>query len=539
LCRETLYNGIRLPSPWPPRSGSPTDEPMPVPYLEHPPAVVTIDIGRQLFVDDFLIETTNLSRTFHAPRPHPANPVLKPDRSWESTAEVELDHIGYGAYAMPFSDGVWYDPRERLFKIWYHAGSLKGTAYAVSPDGVRWEKPALDVVPGTNLVYLCRRDSAAVWLDLEEPDPRYRYKMFWFKVPGQGASTPGTFNYVASPDGIHWGKVLARSAIRDDRSTAFYNPFRKKWVASLRYGVQNVARFRRYREADAAPDAVAWNDVNDNPFWCGSDRLDPVHPDYNFRPELYNLDCVAYESLMLGFFSILRGDALRDLGRPKRNEIFLGFSRDGFHWHRPFRQPFIGVSDRRGDWNWGNVQSAGGGCLVVGDELYFYHSGRAGNGRVPRDDGIWDADAATGLAVLRRDGFASMDAGPSEGFLLTRPVRFAGRFLFVNADIDGELKVVVLDDRNKPVPGFAGDDCLPVKGDKTLQPVSWKHGKDLSCLNANPVRFRFHLVGGRLYSFWVSPSPSGASFGYVAAGGPEFTGPVDTAGTKNKKGAGQ
>ena len=28
---------------------------MPVPYLDHPPAVISIDVGRQLLVDDFLI----------------------------------------------------------------------------------------------------------------------------------------------------------------------------------------------------------------------------------------------------------------------------------------------------------------------------------------------------------------------------------------------------------------------------------------------------------------------------------------------------
>ena len=41
---------------------------------------------------------------------------------------------------------------------------------------------------------------------------------------------------------------------------------------------------------------------------------------------------------------------------------------------------------------------------------------------------------------------------------------------------------------------------------------------------------RFTLRRGRLYAFWVSPERSGASHGYVAAGGPGFTGPTDTVG---------
>ena len=30
--------------------------------------------------------------------------------------------------ACPFSDGAWYDPRERVFKMWYHAGWFDGIA---------------------------------------------------------------------------------------------------------------------------------------------------------------------------------------------------------------------------------------------------------------------------------------------------------------------------------------------------------------------------------------------------------------------------
>jgi len=53
---EVLYNGIVLPSEWPPRITDPKSRsPREVPYLEHPPRVINIDVGRQLFVDDFLI----------------------------------------------------------------------------------------------------------------------------------------------------------------------------------------------------------------------------------------------------------------------------------------------------------------------------------------------------------------------------------------------------------------------------------------------------------------------------------------------------
>ena len=77
---ETLYNGLRLPAEWPPMDGD-TENGKPPPYLRSPPAVIPINIGRQLFVDDFLIERTNLKRkrTFHRPERCAGNPILKPE----------------------------------------------------------------------------------------------------------------------------------------------------------------------------------------------------------------------------------------------------------------------------------------------------------------------------------------------------------------------------------------------------------------------------------------------------------------------------
>jgi len=87
------------------------------PYLLSPPAVIDINVGRQLFVDDFLIQQTTLSRAWHCPRYHPANPILVPDTWWEQEAPP-----GRNPTAMVFSDGVWHDPQDGLFKMWYMGG---------------------------------------------------------------------------------------------------------------------------------------------------------------------------------------------------------------------------------------------------------------------------------------------------------------------------------------------------------------------------------------------------------------------------------
>src|SRR5262245_27221371 len=81
---ETLYNGITLGRPWPPQRRYADEDPTLPPYLADRPAVVPIDVGRQLFVDDFLIEHTTMSRVFHHATYHAANPILKPEHVWET-----------------------------------------------------------------------------------------------------------------------------------------------------------------------------------------------------------------------------------------------------------------------------------------------------------------------------------------------------------------------------------------------------------------------------------------------------------------------
>jgi hypothetical protein len=353
---EQLYNGIVLPSQWPPVIRQMTTEPMNVPYLKSPPRVIPIDVGRQLFVDDFLIEQTTLERTFHKARLHPANPILKPDKPWEMRVRRNNDP----PTAMPFSDGAWYDPADRLFKMWYMAGYSQATCYAFSSDGIHWTKPELNVVPGTNIVQTDARDSVTIWLDLEEADADRRFKMM------QWGSSGISIHF--SADGIGWGESAGWVGCTGDRSTFFYNPFRKVWVLSLRSGkyfdetescdpqvkhygqsghLHSVARFRRYREdAGLLTAATSWP-REDQPdtfkhwrfpsMWVWCDRLDAPRPNTGFggsdagsvpagvATELYNLDAVAYESLMLGLFSVWRGVPAEYPGRDKINDICLGF----------------------------------------------------------------------------------------------------------------------------------------------------------------------------------------------------------------------
>ncbi len=511
---ELLYNGIQLPDKWPPRPEKfARDKPITPPYLAKPPKVIPIDVGRQLFVDDFLIAKTTLNRSFHQPKWHPASPVLKPETDWERHRNRNIP------FAAPFSDGVWYDPRDHTFKMWYLAATGVFTGYATSKNGIHWTRPKLGLTRlGDNLLNLepIQRDSSTVWLDLDAVDPKQRFKMMYYRR--------GLVMRV-SADGIHWSKPLGRRGRAGDRSTFFFNPFRKVWVYSIRGFEKNVGRCRYYGESPKFG-VPRWKNYRELPRWACADSLDRVKKVkyVDERPDLYNLDATPYESLMLGLFTIHAKAA--DAGRPKINYVTLGYSRDGFHWHRPDRRPFLDVSNDKNAWNYGNVQSAGGGCLVMGDKLYFYCSGR--NSRRKKDDGT---GGSTGLAILRRDGFVSMDAGPKGGTLTTRPIKFSGKRLFVNVDAPkGVLRVELLDADGKSIAPFTRDNCKPITANSTLSEVRWK-GENAGALPAGkPLRIRFYLKSGKLYSFWVSPDKSGASSGYVAAGGPGFKGHRDTVG---------
>jgi hypothetical protein len=541
---ELLYNGIRLPAEWPPKYDWSRDVPPPVPWLEKRPDVVPVDIGRQLFVDDFLIEKTDLAREFHYPEKFVGNPVLKAKTALEHglRASAEKPFAAHPG-AAPKSGGLWWNTEKQLFELWYEAGWIGTVAYATSRDGLRWKRPSLPRRHGTNQVIHdnIRADSWTVVRDDACPDPQKRFKLF---LNGPGSLYRFRSLWSTSPDGINWGPVH-EGGISGDRSTAFYNPFRKKWVFSLRW-VSPGGRSRAYVESDDFERGMNWLPTDPAP-WARADQLDPPDPRVGDKTQLYNLDAVAYESLILGFFQILFGPDNKicaERGTPKFTGLNFAYSRDGFHWHRPDRTIAINSEHTPGKWDRGYIQSLGNICVIRGDKLWFYYIGYAGDATNRSPDqmrsGMY-ANGATGVATLRRDGFASMNAGAAGGELLTRPLKFSGSRLFINAVASGTaprgtLRAEICDETGGAIDPFTLANCVPFTGDSTLAPIAWKTNNngqptaDLSTLAGRPVRIRFALANGKLYSFWVSRDATGRSDGYVAGGGPGYTGLLDTVG---------
>lgn len=521
---EVLYNGITLPAVWPPRTiDKQGSGEMPVPYLDSKPEVININTGRQLFVDDFLIESTTLTRTWHKAKKYSGNPVMYPETAQELGRDLG-NGMTYASMAAPFSGGVWYDSTDRLFKMWYCAGWFDGTALATSKDGIHWKRGTYDVQPGTNLVIPLRsaqRDSAAIIMDPFSKVAE-RFKMFLWSRPQGG-------EVYTSADGIHWGKPTP-VAETGDRTTIFYNPFRNKWV----YSIRNywAGRARAYSECD---DLISGAGLQNTVNWARADSLDIPDPATNATPRLYNLDAVAYESVMLGAFTIFLGpenDVCTETGIPKVTELHMGFSRDGFHWSRSEdRTAFIGATKKAGSWERGYIHSNASICLVNDDELWFYYTAfegdesKKGSNYSASANGMY-SNASTGLATLRRDGFASMGT-KSSGSLTTETVTFDGKYLFINANAKS-VKTEILDENGKVIEGYSKNDCTVVKGDTTKAMLKFK--KDLSSLSGKNIKFRFYLENGELYSFWVSSdAKNGTSNGYLAGGSVGQKGLVDTA----------
>lgn len=537
---ERLYNNIVLPNSWPPRGKEETlDKPLRVPYLKEKPEYIDISVGRQLFVDDFLISDTNLVREFGKPQT-PDQPVLWPETGLELNG-------GYCTCACPFNGGVFYDTQSRKYKMWYHAGWFDGSAYAESDNGLKWQRLSeiyplkqsdrvLEHIPG----YM--RDGDAVWLDEEAGTPDERYKMlvffrcfsedfrYYHLKPKHAHDDPSSVPpkeitvLYKSPDGIHW-KEVCKTGHSGDNTTFFYNPFRKKWIYSLRTfsELDSRVRVRSYYETDDFYRGSQWSET-DLSFWARTDIFDKPDKDLGYYTQLYNLDAVAYESVMLGIYSVFMGPpnfVCEKTGLPKINDLKIAFSRDGFHFDRPTYDDFISSSRQKGSWDYGYLHPANGICTVAGDELYFYYS--AFSGKSPNFGSHKYSGGAVGVAKLRRDGFASMKADSSEGTLMTEVLKYRGEFLFVNADCTGGmLAAEILDADGNVIPGYSREDCCVMTENKTKYQIRWRNKQGLSDVDQDKIRIRFIMNHAAIYSFWITDSEEGKSHGYLAAGSPEL-----------------
>ena len=341
---------------------------------------------------------------------------------------------------MPFSDGVFFDPQSRCSRCGTWAAIAKHLLRHVDrrhPLGAAVARSW----PGTNIVIariaIRRRCGSISTSAIRRGATRWR------------SGTTTTSNCSCRPT-ASTGRRSARPGSTGDRTTFFYNPFRKRVgfqparrirpTAAAASAVLGNARFRRRR---------AWSRRAAGA-WVGADRLDPSGPIRRpagaVQPRLRRVR----EHPARAVHDLSR----RAPEREKPNDVCVGYSRDGFHWARPDRDAFLPCPKKSATGTGPTcsppaaaVSSSATSCTSTSAD------GRAWPGT--NDPGV----CSTGLATLRRDGFVSMDHPGDErrvsgcrrnalppGTLITRPVRFSGRHLFVNvAAPAGELRVEVLD----------------------------------------------------------------------------------------------
>ncbi len=512
-----------------------------------------IGTAKQLFIDDGVVEATeSISRVLNRPVKHPGGPVLRPERKWE------------GNFASVSS--VIYDPEDALFKMWYvpslitaerppgpleeyesllrasnYREDLDLSCYAVSRDGVHWERPELGLVKfegSTRNNIISDRSVRAegglynsgrapnAFRDHREQNPVRRYKALGFALAANGVT--GLCIYF-SPDGLAWEEYPGNPVMvgtSDTHTVLGWDPSRQKYVAYLRPG------WKDYREAVAAydgippevraaslpshtPDQLApragrirkrtigFSTSDDFVRWSPiepaliPDSVDPV--DLQF----YGMPALLYEGIYLGFPWVFRTNSLT-------MESHFAYSREGREFQRlPDRGPYIPLG-ANGTWDDGCVYVRQ--PLVHDGKIWFYYLGV--NWRHGVEDLLAEgenAEAAVGLATLPLDGFVSLDAGPNPGTVTTRPLVFEGSRLLVSfedsqkgsagVDHHSSLRVEVLDSNGEPLEGFGPEEAEPVTRTVAGQPVSWAGSADLSNLAGQPVQLRFHLRNGKFYSF--------------------------------------
>ena len=204
-----------------------------------------------------------------------------------------------------------------------------------------------------------------------------------------------------------------------------------------------------------------------------------------------------YEGIYIGLPSFFNHTGLRP-GKTNWDGfsiVQLVCSRDLKNWKRlGNRKPFLYPSKASsGAIDLTFVKSPS--CPVVfGNELWFYYTGYKYR-TTPEGE---TNEGAVCRAVLRRDGFISLNAGKREGVLTTKAFLMPGTKLYVNADAtNGWIQVDILD-----IEGKTAASSEPMSGDIPQGEVKWKKGNPESLKNYG-VSLRFTLKNASFYSYWI------------------------------------
>ena len=458
---------------------------------------------RQLFLDDFGIEKLErVTRRMHVPEKKGA--VIRPN--WQ---QVDQRTRTNGVNAIIRTAPV-FDSTSRRFKLWL----LDSTCYE-SIDGLHWTRVGKPNLPVHKVVF-----------DDSDPDPKQRYKAF---LPNRGFATSG--------DGMTWNMLEVPKVSSGDESNFSFSPQDHVFIATVKRGgphgrsvfVSKSNDFKSWSKptltfhADETDQKLGRRNIAER---LADPTLQPLYYKPNpqvFNVDVYNMGVFVYEGVYVGMPALYHavGKEPRYPNTEGFQLIQLACSRDLKHWTRlGERKPFIGPS-RRGSGAYDLTQIMPPSAPVPrGDELWFYYWGgkyRGGwkwvgpHGDWTTADGSWtdgywtveddfrpDPDiGAVCLAVLRRDGFISLEAGVQPGLLTTKSFVLARGDLCVNASSQGGVvRVDVLNHQQQILAT-----SQPLSRDTTRSVLEWQAG-DLGDWVGQEVSLRFTLRNARIYSYW-------------------------------------
>jgi len=479
--------------------------------------VVPLGGGKYLFIDDALLaDSENL--TFN----------VNPPRFAERVFDGGHSHL------------IVNEDDEGLIRIYYR---LQGSRLAVitSQDGVHFEKPDLgpSSVDARNVVIDEPVGLGTIFIDPNAPqDERYKYL--------SGYEGRAIIIYT-SPDGYSFqrNETSALPFRAASQSIAYYDDQRQRYVAfhrtdmpetvsgkseraSVRTETNDMmrpwsfeplsqARQREIGKRRRIGTKLPWY-LDNGPLTPGGfgveypiglapdDSLDPVGTDiYVPKCHKYPWALDSYLAFPLMYFHY-HGDGpatRRVLGRRDRQrgsgplETQIAVSRDGTHWKRYPRPPYIKIGRHDGFDIHKNY--IGHGMVRRGDEIWQYYFGSE------QYHSSWQRGGREAIfrVVQRLDGFISADTPYTGGKFVTRPLTFDGNRLALNIDTGatGYAQVGLLDEAGKPIDGFSVENCVYINGDHIEIEVEWlDKGTDVSAVAGRPVQLVFQTRGTKLYS---------------------------------------
>ena len=484
-------------------------------YAEESNSSATVIASRrELFTDTELVKTIGGQARFQLHAPTRREVAIQYDEPWEGNAS---------GYATIIQDGNVYHMFYRGHKYIVDDKQLRQaqsevTCYAHSSDGIHWTKPKLGLFDWrgskqNNIIFLGSPETHnfAPFLDTNPncpPDER-------FKAIGGTVTSKGLWTF-KSADGIHWSRKSDKAVVTkgafDSHNACFWDTKTKRYVMYVRYFSDGAFKGLRSIGVAFSMDFETWTD--------------PVGITYPNSPpqQMYTNQVLPYyraSHILVGFPTRYVARKLNDHGKTLapvalRDKLTIAYERcatdltDGI-----FMTSRNGQSFRRWDEAFLRPGPEAAGHWIYGDnyQAYGLWETKSNIDGAPNDISMHFSEHAwlndlhqQRRYTIRLDGFVSLHAPLVGGELITKPIVFTGHQLSVNYSTSaaGSLYVELQDLAGKPLSGFTQQNCLEHYGDSTQQVIRWKSGTDVSTLAGKPIRIRFILKDGDLFSYQFS-----------------------------------